>query len=204
MLLRRAAPSNETKTSPTAPASAASAAVVGQILPFRAAPAARRVSAPPNAPTIVILPGFGNAAEDYCEISPPPSEAESKDEKEGLSPFSSLLSSLFASSEENNSSDDSDGDDSALAVATPPPPPPPPPSTLASALEARGFAVAVVPVKRSDWLRVARCAVDPAYWRGEAEPETVREIYSFLGREGGRRGEKDENGEKKEKKETKN
>ena len=183
MLLRRAAPSNETKTSPTAPASAASAAVVGQILPFRAAPAARRVSAPPNAPTIVILPGFGNAAEDYCYFPPPSSEAEAKkkDEKEGLSPLSSLFSSLFASSEESTSSEVSDGDENGApaAAAAAEEPPPSPPATLASALQARNFSVAVVPVKRSDWLRVARCAVDPAYWRGEAEPETVREIYFF-------------------------
>lgn len=144
-MLRRAAPSDgKTSTSTTSasnsappsppPTSTISSAVVGQILPFRAPTSARRVQAPPDSPTLVILPGFGNAAEDYRSSSP-------------------------------------------TSTSSAPPP------SIAAALESRGFSVAVVPVRRSDWLRVARCAVDPAYWRGEAEPETVSSVKSRRERE---------------------
>ena len=201
MLLRRAA-SNETSTStspasaspastsPAAPPTTAISAVVGQILPFRASPAgARRVSAPSDFPTIVILPGFGNAAEDYTSSIPTissPREEEEEEEKGRSSPLSSLLSSLFPpppspSSSAPEAEAAGEGgeaaaslDSESLAALSPPLPlPPPPQPSLAAALESRGFSVAVVPVRRSDWFRVARCAIDPAYWRGEAEPETV-------------------------------
>ena len=146
-------------------------------MPFRASlVTAKRVSAPPNSPVIVIFPGFGNAAEDYTSPPPPPSPEE--EEEEEKSPLSSLLSSFLSSSsdsegEEGEGTASVDGD-SDLVVASSPPP------SLSSALAARGFSVSVVPLKRSDWLRVARCAVDPAYWRGEAEPETAYGWYLDL------------------------
>ena len=175
-------PSTSTKTSaspPPPPPILAKTAVVGHVVPFReAATKNRRVIAPKGFPTLVVLPGFGNAAEDY--FSPPPTAAAEEERREeedkGKGAFSSLWSSLFFSSSFSTSSNSFESDDDALLVASasfrPPPPAPPPSPSLASALEARGFSVAVVPVRRSDWFRVARCAVDPAYWKGEAEPET--------------------------------
>ena len=44
------------------------------------------------------------------------------------------------------------------------------PLTVSTTVQSRGFQTWTVPVRRQDWLRVARGVASAAYWRGQALP----------------------------------